>query len=224
MTLTQPTIAGESLRDARARLRGRERKLRQRKAWKAHVDGALRVEEITWSEGAWHVHFHYMYVGSYWDQAELTEAWSGCGDDGKCIVDVRAAYDVNELLKYSLKTAGVPEDRLVEWATEMTGVREVEFLGGWRGKGADDDDQELATADELDAFRYVCEESTLEAGDHRVVTEARLTFVAFTDASAPPFVASWALERLRECFASLLTLRDRVGARLDKREAYSNGA
>jgi len=163
-----------------------------------------------------------MYAGSYWDQAELTDAWAGCGD-GR-IVDIRKAYNVNELLKYSLKTAGVPADKIVEWAVGMAGVREVEFLGSWRGKLPDDDAQEPATDEELEAFRYVCEESTLEARDHRVVTEARLTFVAYSDKAAPPRVASWALDRLRECFGSLSTLRERVGVRLDKSGAYSNGA
>lgn len=225
MTLTQRTIAGESLAGARKRIRASERKLRQRKSWKAHVDGALRVEETTWSipkgetEGRWHVHFHYMYEGGFWVQAELTKEWAACGD--QLIVDIRASYNVNELLKYSLKTAGVPGDRLVEWAIEMQGVREVEFLGSWRGKHPDVEPQEPATEEQIEAFRYICEEPALERGDHRIVTEARLKYVAWSDPNAPPVASERALQILRNCFKSLLSLRDRVGPRLNKRDSYS---
>jgi hypothetical protein len=204
MTLTQASRVGETLADARKRLRADERKFRQRKAWKEHVTGGLRSEEVTWSNGAWHVHFHYMTEGRYWPQDELAAQWGG-------IADIRAAYDVRELLKYSLKTAGVPAYQVAEWAIEMERVREVEFLGSWRGKQPDVDAQEEATTEELDAFRYVCEEPTLERGDHRIVTEARLSFVGFVDYDAPPAVASWARDRMKECFNSLCALRERIG-------------
>ena len=221
ITLTQAAIPGESLADARKRLRGSERRLRQRAVWKAHVDGALRAEETTWTDerGAWHVHFHCIYVGRFWPQSELKEAWMACG--GGSIVDVRAAYDVAELLKYSLKTANVPSDRIVEWAQSMNGVREVEFLGNWRGELADDVAQEQATAEELSAFRYVGEDYSLEAGDTELISEARLRWVAFGDPDAPPHASSWACDRLRECYGALEKLEERVRKRLDKREKYS---
>ena len=218
-TFTQEARAAESYEDARARLYATWAAFRRRKEFKEHVTGALRVCEPTWREerGSWHLHFHVIYEGQYWPQAELQSLWESCGGG---IVDIRAATSVDELLKYALKTANVPRERVVEWAQAMHGKRDVEFLGSWRGVELEPELGEEPTADDLAAFRYTIEDDALEHGDVRPVSEDRLKYVAFADPEAPPHVALWSLHRLRDCFRDLSQLRERVEKRLAKRENY----
>ena len=220
LTLTQVALKGESFAAARGRLLGSYTKLGRREEYKHYVAGALRVCESTWNEerGSWNLHFHLIFEGRYWPQDELQELWQSCGGG---IVDVRAATSVDELLKYALKTANVPKERIVEWAQAMHGKRDIEYLGAWRGLVVSDCNANgAATDDELAAFRYACEDDELVDGDICPISEARLTWVALSDPYAAPETALWALHRLRDCFADLAALTERVEKRLEKRRTY----
>jgi hypothetical protein len=220
LTLTQVAVKGESFDAARARLFETYSKLQRREEYKHYVAGALRVCEATWNEerGSWNLHLHVIFEGRYWPQDELQALWQSCGGG---IVDIRAATSVDELLKYALKTANVPKERIVEWAQAMHGKRDIEYLGAWRGVVVPDCNANgAATADELAAFRYACEDDSLEDGDIRPISEARLTWIAFSDPCAAPETALWALHRLRDCFADLAALHERVEKRLEKRRTY----
>ena len=134
-------------------------------------------------------------------------------------MDIRLATDAEELLKYTLKHHKVPAPKLVEWALDMENVREVEFGGEWRAITPDEEVQEEPTAEELAAFRLVTEDD--EAGNEvRVMTEARLTWCAWSDeCELPEFARIWARARLREVFLDVKRLVNAA----DKRAGRPNG-
>ena len=131
MTLTQPSLQGESLDDARARQRKSKERLRRSKPFKDRVDGCVMVEEVTRNHetGTWNPHIHVMYVGKYWPQNELQSHWEKCGGG---IVDIRAGYDPRELFKYCVKTAGLAPEDLEEAALSTHRKKLIQFYGAFR--------------------------------------------------------------------------------------------
>lgn len=137
LTLTQPVRPGESCADGRKRLMRAWRKLWRAQKRSSHpfLRGGLRRVEVTWSrhEG-WHWHLHVLAHGEFIEQTELSQVWLGCTGDGY-VVDVRevkhAAYAVAELTKYVLKVADLPENRIVEYAQAIRGLRDVQTFGDW---------------------------------------------------------------------------------------------
>lgn len=77
MVLTQRARAGESLKDAAARLLESWQRMRRRQEWLEHIRGALLTLEVTRNveRGWWHVHLNVLADGDYWKQAELLELW-----------------------------------------------------------------------------------------------------------------------------------------------------
>ena len=137
VTLTQPVREGEGWKKARARLLRQWARFWRRADAKKKITGGLRRIETTWAtrcQGG-HVHIHLAFEGSFWAHAELVEAWSESGEG--ISVRINEAYDSAELFKYLLKTAKAPHNRLVEYAHETKGVRNLEFLGTWRKPVAD---------------------------------------------------------------------------------------
>ena len=201
LTLTQRAVKGRTHGEARVLIIKAWQKLWRRKVTRHYIHGAIRKLETTWNYegGWWHVHLHIVYEGMFWPQADLQETWRDCiggVEDGGAFIE--EAYDVKELLKYSLKHHNVPEDKLVEWAQDMQGVRELEFLGTWRGI-VDDEVQEEATDEQVEAFSIACDDEEVTGTEVRVLTEARLTWLAWTDSEYyPEFAKIWARERLRE--------------------------
>lgn len=216
VTLTIRAVKGRSHAEARDLIKKTYVKFWRRKLTRHYMDGAVRKLETTWNEekGWWHVHYHLVYEGKFWPQAELEDHWRSCVggvEDGGA--DIRAAYDPKELFKYTLKHHGVPDAQLVEWAQDMQGARELDFLGTWRGLSAEDD-QDEATAEDLEAFRQVCEDPDVEATEVRVVNEARLTWVAWgDDPDFPDYVVHWARERLREVIGDVNRFKEAADRR-----------
>jgi len=201
VTLTMRAEKGRSHGEARTTLMKAWTKLWRRKATRHYMKGAVRKLETTWNEreGWWHVHLHLVFVGKYWPQAEIEETWRSCiGDGDNGGVFIEQAYDVKELMKYSLKHHKVPPDMLVEWAQDMAGVRELEFLGDWRSF-TDEEVQEEATDEQVEAFSIACDDEEVTGTEVRILSEARLTWLAWTDNEYyPEFAKEWARERLRE--------------------------
>ena len=209
LTLTMRAVKGRTHGEARAIIMKAWRKLWRRKATRHYMRGVLRKLETTWSfeNGWWHVHLHCVFEGRFWPQAELEGMWRDCiGGDEDGGAFIKEAYDVKELVKYSLKHHKVPADKLVEWAQDMQGARELEFLGTWRGITYDEV-QEEPTEQELWAFRVACDDENATATEVRVLNEDRLTWLAWPDHDDfPEFVRIWARARLRELIGGVKRL------------------
>lgn len=132
LTLTQRVIPGESCEAGRRRL------LRSWAAfWRAakragdpRLRGGLRTVEVTWSRAdGWHWHLHVLCEGAYYPQDALSRDWQAAGGDE--VVWIKAVSDVNEVVKYSLKVASLPPDRIVEYAAVSRGWREHQTFGSW---------------------------------------------------------------------------------------------
>ena len=143
ITLTQRARPGESLREGWVRLQSAFRRLRARAEWRRHVRAFVAAREVIWSRSkqAWHVHVHLVADADYWLQAELAQEWERVTGGESRVVDIREARPGTELelLKYTLKIAGVPAARLVEFALSMGGARVISTGGAWRGRLQDED-------------------------------------------------------------------------------------
>jgi len=215
VTLTMRAVKGRTHGEARSILKKAWAKLWRRKVTRHYMKGALRKLETTWNEddGWWHVHLHLVYEGKFWPRAELRETWRDCiggvevggVEDGGAFIE--EAYDAKELMKYSLKHHKVPADKLVEWAQDMHGVRELEFLGTWR-KFPDEEVQEEATDEQVEAFRLACDDEDATGTEARILSEPRLKWIAWAEEEFhPEFVRIWARERLREAIRDVARFR-----------------
>ena len=133
ITLTQGVISGESAPEARARLLRSWGSLwrKQKRSLDPYIVGGIRRVEFTWSvrEWGWHCHLHVLAEGRYWHQDDLSEAWVAAG--GGPVVDIRQATDARELLKYVVKVATLPGERIVEYAQTLKGKRDLQRFGSW---------------------------------------------------------------------------------------------
>ena len=226
LTLTMRAVKGRTHGEARALIMKAWRKLWRRKATRHYIHGAIRKLETTWNpdDGWWHVHLHLVFEGRFWPQRELETMWRDCiggvevdgVEDGG--VHIKGAYDVQELMKYSLKHHKVPADKLVEWAQDMQGAHELDFLGSWRGI-THVEVQEEPTEQDLWAFRVACDDEEATSTEVRVLNEDRLTWLAWPDHDEfPDFVRNWARARLREVIGSV----DRLELARDKRRYTPN--
>lgn len=128
MTLTVKN--GPSLPDVLKHLERSFRKLKQRTFWKRHVQGAIRVLEVTKGKDGWHVHYHVLFTGSYIPQDELANLWEKITGDSR-VVDVRYAGGnvVRELFKYTVKDGNLTQDELNEVASVLHNKPVVVVLG-----------------------------------------------------------------------------------------------
>lgn len=87
-----------------ANIRAAFRRLRQRKAWKSHVDGGVAVIEIAWNAKTrhWHPHLHLIVSGSYFPNAKLSKAWLAATRTSY-ITDIRSIWNVDEAVDYITK-------------------------------------------------------------------------------------------------------------------------
>ena len=210
LTLTQRAVKGRTHGEARVLIIKAWRKFWRRKVTRHYIHGAIRKLETTWNyeDGWWHVHLHLVYEGRFWPQAELEGTWRDCvGGDEDGGAFIKEAYDVKELVKYSLKHHKVPADKLVEWAQDMQGAHELDFLGTWRGI-VDDEVQEEATGEQIEAFRIACDDEDATGTEVRVLNEDRLKWIAWAEEEFhPEFVRIWARERLREVIGAVKRFR-----------------
>ena len=152
ITLTLRNDGRLSLAAAIKRIRENFSSLRHRKEWKAHVLGGMAAIEAKRGvkHGNWHVHFHVLVEGSFWDVRELSQLWQSVTGDSM-IVHIKSIDNQDCLqkkvvyaAKYSVKplsdeTMAVPAD-LAEAIVAFKGARQFNFLGTWRGI-VDEDDQ-----------------------------------------------------------------------------------
>jgi hypothetical protein len=116
------------------RIRKAFTRLRHRRFWSSRVSSAAYAIETTYNRdtGEWHVHLHLVCEGRFIPQAELSAEWLAVTGDSY-IVDVRAVTSpregVKELVKYTLKDAGVPPRQLQEAAAVLHGRRLVGVVG-----------------------------------------------------------------------------------------------
>lgn len=198
--LPQRTRSGESLFAARQRFERAFRRLTQSRRFKRHVRGWMASREMTWSKGAWNYHVNVIFVGEFWPHGELSDAWRWATDGDSYIVHIQQAYDgvEREAVKYALKIAKLPAERLVEYATTMRGVRLISTGGAWYG----------AAPAEVD--------SSAPAGDGWRVVPFETLFIRARQGD------SWAHERL-EAVARWIEARVSVEAVLRFRGNYLEG-
>lgn len=121
-------------------------KLRETKLWRGCVTGGAAVLEITRGKSglAWHVHLHVLVVGSYIDQAKLSDAWRRASG-GSFIVDVREVKDHERGIGYVTKYVSKGFDRsvvldpeaLLEAVVALRGRRVFSTFGEWHGDDVD---------------------------------------------------------------------------------------
>lgn len=85
--------------------------LRRRKAWAAHVRGAVACCEVKIGAGsdAWHVHLHVITEGLFWPQRELSAEWYAVTGDSS-IVHVKLITDRAAAAHYVTKYVTKPAD------------------------------------------------------------------------------------------------------------------
>jgi hypothetical protein len=140
LTLTlrhSPTALGDQI----DRLYDSFRRLRNRKAWKAHVaGGAAFIELKLGRDGLWHPHLHCLIDGDFWSQKEIAEQWHAVTGDSY-IIDIRKPDSQSSLVNYVCKYASKPMEtsairnpsRLAEAITSLRGRRLCLTFGTFRG-------------------------------------------------------------------------------------------
>lgn len=140
ITLTLRT-SEKPLADELDRLYACFRTLRQRKIWRACVNGGILFLELTRNRaGHWHPHLHVLCGGKYIPQDQLREAWKQITGDS-WIVDVRLVRNPSIAAGYVAKYASkvVPADlvhdrpALIEAIKALAGRHTFTPFGCWRG-------------------------------------------------------------------------------------------
>lgn len=92
------------LREQLQHLRQSFRRLRQRKQWKAHVQGGIAVIELTRNrkKDTWHPHLHCVVAGTYFPQPKLATEWL-IASRTSCIVDIRSVWTIEGATDYLCK-------------------------------------------------------------------------------------------------------------------------
>ena len=147
---------------AHRRLQRAFRRLRQTAAWKTRVEAWSSSEEVTASVfKGWHPHLNVVFVGRYWDQAELAALWSRVTKGEGVIVWIRkmvrgaptrAAIEkgIQEAVKYLVKSEEVRADWSMQMKREFQrAYRKVRLFGtGGRWRGLELPDLEALTRPE----------------------------------------------------------------------------
>ena len=116
-------------------------KLRRSPLWKERVVGGVYCIEVTYNRirRQWHPHLHAIVDGRFIPKFALSDAWQ-LASNGSSIVDVSnvpsASRVVNYVTKYVAKSddaSGFPDDKVVEWAVEVHGLRLVHTFGNLHG-------------------------------------------------------------------------------------------
>lgn len=125
-------------------------RLRHSKTWKDAVRGGVAVCEITRGKHGthWHVHLHYLCVGTWIEQRELSRAWARA-TGGSFVVDIRFCREnrkgVEYVAKYCTKgfdrSCTVDRDALLEVATALRGRRMFATFGSWHGVDPEEEEQ-----------------------------------------------------------------------------------
>lgn len=145
------------LREQLLRLRRCFAELRRAKDWKARVKSGIYCLEITHNpkEQRWHPHIHMIVDGTYFDNKLLRSLWLRVTKDSS-IVHVRKVNDAKNAAQYvskyiskSLDPAGLNDAQLLEWITEVRGLRFVQTFGELHGVKLDTRDTTPSTCETL---------------------------------------------------------------------------
>lgn len=147
------------------------RRMRQHRAWKAHVRGGIAVLEVTRNPktGHWHPHLHVLIDGTYFDQRAIKAAWLEATGDSD-IVDIRAVISRRAAARYVSAYVAKPADveewpqcGIVEYARALHGRRLVIAFGSMHGKLGEPDD----TGDRPQLVGLLCSALRLHAARNR---------------------------------------------------------
>jgi hypothetical protein len=112
------------------------RRMRQRKLWKANVDGGVFVIEATGKPGDWHVHIHAVIHARFFPWEKLHQLWQSVSSGrGVYIQRMPVSAVVNYLLKYITK-AEVPEQYVEQLGQALKGRRMFQPFGRWHSISA----------------------------------------------------------------------------------------
>lgn len=130
LTLTIQGVPGELLAEKLKYLRHSYKKLRDRKAWKEHVQGHVSVFETTWTTDHWHPHVHAILLGRYWSQEAISEQWAEI--TGSPVVGITK---INNRSKEANINGAV--DELTRYITKVSTFNSAElyaeaFMAFWR--------------------------------------------------------------------------------------------
>lgn len=135
------------LRDQIERLTTSFAKLRRTKWWRRLCPGGIFTIETKYNTATdrWHPHLHAIIDGEFIPQSKLSQKWGQITGDSY-IVDIRQVYSSEVLAKYIAKYVAktqdmwwLPDDRLVEWAHEVHGLRLVNTFGKLHGVKLDNE-------------------------------------------------------------------------------------
>lgn len=129
------------LRDQLLRLRKCFAELRRTTLWKGKVTSGAYVVEVTFNtkEQRWHPHLHIIADGHYMQMQQLKDAWLQVTKDSHR-VRIEKIYDAKKSCSYFAKyisksnnPADLPDERLLEWAIEIRGLRFIQCFGKLHG-------------------------------------------------------------------------------------------
>lgn len=103
--------AHNSLKEQLDHLIASFRRMRQRQAWREHVEFGWAVIEVTWNEKRqqWHPHLHCIAKSNFFPQKLLSDQWKECSN-GSPIVDIREIGDAKSRIAYVAKYIGKGPD------------------------------------------------------------------------------------------------------------------
>lgn len=114
------------------------RRMRQRKAWKTHVNYGIGVIETTWNPQTkrWHPHIHLLITGAYFPKALIRSEWL-CATRNSFIIDIRSLFDTASAASYIAKYLGKPPSNAIlqdillldEWIIANTASKRVIRFG-----------------------------------------------------------------------------------------------
>lgn len=97
--------------------------------------------KLSEKDGMWHVHYHCLITGSYWDQKEISTEWHAVTGDSS-IVDVRRIASSEDAARYVTKYVAKPIDSSVYRSEQHLDEAVIAFrgrklcctFGSWRGE------------------------------------------------------------------------------------------
>jgi hypothetical protein len=141
VTLTQRSLASESLRESIRRLKKSFRALRAKSVWANAVLGGVSILEATHKPGrGWHAHFHCIVDADWIDEDALSREWLVATGDSY-VVRVRDVRDPKDLSTYlaAYLAKGLPDElerssaSLDDLCDGLRGTNFVRWLGAWKG-------------------------------------------------------------------------------------------
>lgn len=133
---------GESLTCLISRIKKSFKLMRSEAEWKRNVKGFAAFLEVKWStrKAGWHVHYHILLEGSWWDSRDISRLWHKSTGDS-FIVDIQAKGTNASRAFYAAKYASKPFSAgdiptaalLAEAVNQLHRIRLWIIGGTWKG-------------------------------------------------------------------------------------------